>query len=128
MAPTRRSAPDDLPERHPFESVLDQWPAIAAPVSPQLPKHAQAVAFHAEKGRLDLRPDSPAYATQLRLITSRIVRAANDVAGSEAVRTVRVLPVGSIAPASSTAAAEPVAAGPPNGGAVRRSRWPRHCA
>lgn len=67
------------------------------------------MAFHAEGGCLDLRPDSPAYATQLRLITSRIVRATNEVAGSEAVRTVRVLPVGSIAPASSTAAPEPVA-------------------
>nr|WP_301128655.1 hypothetical protein [Streptomyces cacaoi] len=41
---------------------------------------------------MDLRPDSPAYATQLRLITARIVAAANDAAGTDAVRPMRVLP------------------------------------
>ncbi|WP_333482825.1 DciA family protein [Streptomyces mutabilis] len=50
-------------------SILDQWPHIAAGLSPKLAAHVQAVAFHAETGQLDLRPDSPAYATQLRLIT-----------------------------------------------------------
>ncbi|NUK02245.1 hypothetical protein HRW23_34225 [Streptomyces lunaelactis] len=44
-------------------SVLDQWPAIVAAVSLTLPAHVAAVAFHAETGQLDLRPDSPAYAT-----------------------------------------------------------------
>jgi hypothetical protein len=86
-------------------SILDQWPAIAAAILPQLPEHVQAVAFHADTGQLDLRPDSPAYAFQLRLITSRIIRAANDTAGSEAVRTVGVLPV------RATAAPTPQAAG-----------------
>ncbi|MFI9587749.1 DciA family protein [Streptomyces sp. NPDC052236] len=61
------------------------------------PEHVQAVTFHAETRQLDLCPDSPAYATQLRLIRSRIIRAANDAAGSEAVRTVRVLSVGATA-------------------------------
>lgn len=59
-------------------NILDQWPAIAAAVSPNLPAHVQAVAFHAESGQLDLRSDSPAYATQLRLLNTRIVAAAND--------------------------------------------------
>ncbi|CAL9672260.1 DciA family protein [Streptomyces sp. enrichment culture] len=72
-------------------SILDQWPDIAASLSPKLAAHVQAVAFHADTGQLDLRPDSPAYATQLRLITSRIVTAANDAVGTQAVRTVRVL-------------------------------------
>lgn len=41
-----------------------------------------------------LRPDSFAYATQLRLIGARIVAAANDEVGTQAVRTARVLAVG----------------------------------
>ncbi|MFF4795613.1 hypothetical protein ACFY2M_39260 [Streptomyces sp. NPDC001276] len=44
-------------------SVLDRWPDIAAAVAPQLPSRVAAVAFHQETGQLDLRPDSPAYAT-----------------------------------------------------------------
>ncbi|MFB6814326.1 DciA family protein [Streptomyces sp. NPDC056347] len=79
-------------------NVLDQWPDIAAALSPKLAVHVQAVAFHAETGQLDLRPDSPAYATHLRLISSRIVAAANDAVGTQVVRTVRVLRVGTTAP------------------------------
>ncbi|MEI5102973.1 DUF721 domain-containing protein [Streptomyces sp. PmtG] len=75
-------------------SVLDRWPNIAAAVAPQLPRHVAAVAFHPETGQLHLRPDSPAYATQLRLITARIVAAANESVGTDVVRTVRVLPGG----------------------------------
>ncbi|WP_331719826.1 DciA family protein (plasmid) [Streptomyces sp. NBC_01023] len=78
-------------------SVLDQWPNIAATISPNLHEHAVAVAFHAQSGQLDLRPDSSAYATQLRLISTRIVTAANDSVGTQAVRTVRVLAVGATA-------------------------------
>lgn len=37
----------------------------------RLPNQVRAVAFHPETGQLDLRPDSPAYATQLRLISSQ---------------------------------------------------------
>ncbi len=76
-------------------SVLDRWPDIAA-----------AVAFHPETGQLDPRPASSAYATQLRLITARIIAAANEAAGTEAVRTVRVLPPGA-APAPEAPAAAP---------------------
>lgn len=75
-------------------SVLDRWPDIAAAVAPQLPHHVTAVAFHPETGQLDLRPDSPAYATQLRL---------------NAVRTVRVLPPGA-APVPRSASEAPAAA------------------
>ncbi|MEV5432739.1 DciA family protein [Streptomyces sp. NPDC052701] len=92
-------------------SVLDRWPDIAAAVSSRLPEHVQAVAFHAESGQLDLRPDSPAYATQLRLITARIVAAANHAVGTDVVRTIRVLAAGAAPeprttePAPQTAAA-----------------------
>ncbi|MGW5679020.1 DciA family protein [Streptomyces sp. NPDC003860] len=85
-------------------SVLDRWPDIAAAVAPRLHHHVRAVAFHPENGQLDLCPDSPAYATQLRLITARIVAAANEAAGTAAVRTVRVLAPGA-APAPRTAPA-----------------------
>lgn len=90
-------------------SVLDRWPDIAAAVAPQLPHHVAAVAFHPETRQLDLRPDSPAYATQLRLITARIVATANTSVGTDAVRTVRVLPPGA-APVPWTAPEAPAAA------------------
>lgn len=90
-------------------TVLDRWPDIAAAVAPQLPDHVQAVAFHPETGQLDLRPDSPAYATQLRLVSARIVAAANESASADAVRSVRVLAVGA-APAPRHVAQAPDAA------------------
>jgi len=54
----------------------------------------KAVGFDAERGRLDLLPDSPAYATQLRMSTARLVALANQAVGREAVRSIRVLPPG----------------------------------
>lgn len=90
-------------------SVLDQWPDIAAAVSSRLPDHVQAVTFHPETGQLDLRPDSPAYATQLRLISSRIITTANQTVGADAVRGVRVLAVGA-APAPRVMEPVPAAA------------------
>ncbi|KAB2588406.1 DciA family protein [Streptomyces arboris] len=75
-------------------TVLDRWPHIAATVAPQLPDHVQAVAFYPETGQLDLLPESPAYATQLRLISARIITAANETTGTGTVRTIRVLPSG----------------------------------
>ncbi|SEB31651.1 Predicted nucleic acid-binding protein, contains Zn-ribbon domain (includes truncated derivatives) [Streptomyces misionensis] len=92
-------------------SVLDRWTDIAAAVSPRMPEHVQAVAFHPESGQLDLRPDSPAYATQLRLITARIIATVNQEVGTDAVRTIRVLAAGAtpeppaVKPAPQTAAA-----------------------
>lgn len=77
-------------------NILDQWPTIAASVSPHLAAHVEAMAFYSETGQLDLRPDSSAYATQLRLVSSRIVTAANDAVGRQAVRVVRVLAVGQV--------------------------------
>ncbi|MBB1242721.1 DUF721 domain-containing protein [Streptomyces durbertensis] len=94
-------------------SVLNQWSDIAAALSPKLAAHVEAVAFHAETGQLDLRPDSAAYATQLRLISSRIVAAANDAVGTQVVRTVRVLAVGSAAPTPRQVVTAPTAAAPP---------------
>ncbi|MCD9146079.1 DciA family protein [Streptomyces albireticuli] len=93
-------------------TVLDRWPDIATAVAPQPPDHVQAVAFHPDTGQLDLRPDSPACATQLRLITARIVTAANNAAGTDTVRTVRILHPES-SPAPRLASPRPAAAAAP---------------
>ncbi|MFI0742685.1 DciA family protein [Streptomyces sp. NPDC021100] len=77
-------------------TVLDRWPDIAAAIAPQLADHVVAVVFHPETGQLDLRPDSPAYATQLRLLNACIIAAANDAAGTQTVRSIRVLAAGAV--------------------------------
>ncbi|MFF7408951.1 DUF721 domain-containing protein [Streptomyces lydicus] len=73
-------------------SILDGWPDLAAAIAPQLPHHVTAAAFHAETGQLDLRSDSPSYATQVRLITPRIILAANDAAVTCTPRTAPAAP------------------------------------
>jgi hypothetical protein len=93
-------------------TVLDRWPDIAAAISLKLASHVTAVAFHPETRQLDLRPDSPAYATQLRLNSARIVAAANSTVGTDAVRAIRVLPVGAAPAPRATESAPAAAAGP----------------
>lgn len=96
-------------------SLLQQWPAIA----PDLAPHVRAVGFDADGGRLDLLPDSPAYATQLRMSTARLVALANQAVGRQAVRTIRVLPPGTArGPAAPEAA--PATAPPPGAPAGTR--------
>lgn len=93
-------------------SLLQQWPDIA----PDLARHVAAVGFDAEQGRLDLLPDSSAYATQLRMSTARLVALANQAVGRQAVRTIRVLPPGTargpavpeVTPAAAPASEAPV--------------------
>ncbi|WP_331759884.1 DciA family protein (plasmid) [Streptomyces sp. NBC_01525] len=100
-------------------SILDRWPDIAAAVSPQLPHHVTAVAYHPETRQLDLRPDSPAYGMQLGLITPQIIAAANRPAGDGAaqdgggpVRTIRVLPFGASPPSPAARTSPPATARP----------------
>ncbi|MEU9983728.1 DUF721 domain-containing protein [Streptomyces sp. NPDC050856] len=96
-------------------SIVDRWPDIATSVAPKLAAHTTGVAFDPETGQLDLLPDSPAYATQLRLMTPRIITAANEQASAAAVRTIRVRQPGTLpatlAPAPATGTA-PAPAGP----------------
>ncbi|MFF0486802.1 DciA family protein [Streptomyces sp. NPDC004435] len=98
-------------------TALAQWPGIAAAVSPTLPAHVQATGYDPETGRLDLRPDSPAYATQLRLLTARIIATANEHTGASAVQALRVLPPGAIdtTPPPATDRPTPGAAAAPAG-------------
>lgn len=74
-------------------SILDQW----ATLCPDLVGRAEPVAYDAQLGRLDLRPASPAYATQLRLFGGQLCKRVNDKMGRDVLRSIRVLPVGALA-------------------------------
>ncbi|MGY0063921.1 hypothetical protein ACWY4P_46960 [Streptomyces sp. LZ34] len=71
---------------------------------------ASSVAFHPKTGQLDLHPDPPAYATQLRLITAWIIT----MATTRSAPT-RCAPSGSGPP---TPRPRPVRLGP------NRRQWP----
>ncbi|MFB7867408.1 DciA family protein [Streptomyces sp. NPDC056069] len=73
-------------------SILDRWTELC----PQYEGRVQAVAYDAERRRLDVRPGSDAYATQLRLLGGQLCRQINDKLGDDAVRSIRVLPVGTL--------------------------------
>jgi predicted nucleic acid-binding Zn ribbon protein len=89
--------------------VLDQWPAIAPP---ELAGHVQAVAFDADSGRLQLRPDSASYAAALRLQTPALLRRIAEHAGPGLVRQIRVLAPGQITAARPVPAHAQAAGGP----------------
>lgn len=73
-------------------NILEQWPDLC----PQYVGHIEPVHFDPQAGRLDLRPASPAYATQLRLLGGQLCKQINDKVGENRVRSIRVLPVGAI--------------------------------
>ncbi|MBD3550929.1 DciA family protein [Streptomyces sp. SP18CM02] len=73
-------------------NILEQWPDLC----PQYVGHIEPVHYDPQAGRLDLRPASPAYATQLRLLGGQLCKQINDKAGQNLVRSVRVLPPGPI--------------------------------
>jgi hypothetical protein len=79
-------------------SLIDRW-ADLCPTA--LVDHVQPVAYDPESGRLDLRPGSHTYAAQLRVLGGQLAKHINDRAGRTMVRTIRVLPVGTVtAPAA----------------------------
>ncbi|WP_411078311.1 DciA family protein [Streptomyces sp. cmx-10-25] len=91
-------------------SVLAQWDTILTAAATELAGHVRAVAVDEESGRLDVVPDAPAYATQARWITPKLIAAANEAVPEAGIRTVNVL-----APAvrtASTATAFPATADP----------------
>ncbi|MFJ4473188.1 DciA family protein [Streptomyces sp. NPDC089424] len=73
-------------------SILDQWPTLC----PQYAEHVQPVHYDETRGRLDLRPASHAYFTQLQLLGGQLAKQINDKMGRPVVRSIRVLPVGRI--------------------------------
>ncbi|MFJ1751150.1 DciA family protein [Streptomyces sp. NPDC088116] len=77
-------------------SILDQW----ATLCPQYADTIQPVAYDPDRGRLDLRPSTQAYAAQLRLLGGQLAKQINDKLDRQVVQSIRVLPVGTITPAT----------------------------
>ncbi|MFW3477393.1 DciA family protein [Streptomyces microflavus] len=73
--------------------LLERWPELC----PQYVDRIEPAHFDPQAGRLDLRPASPAYATQLRLLGGQLCKQINDKLGENRVRSIRVLPVGPLA-------------------------------
>lgn len=73
-------------------NVIDQW----ATLCPQYASLVQPVHYDDATGRLELRPGSHAYAAQLRLLGGQLAEQINTKMGRPVVRTIRVLPVGSV--------------------------------
>ncbi|MFE1515807.1 DciA family protein [[Kitasatospora] papulosa] len=91
--------------------ILAQWPALC----PQYVGRVEPTHYDPRAGRLDLRPSSPAYATQLRLLGGQLCKQINDKMGRDVVRSIRVLPVGALSSEESSsrpATTTSVAAGP----------------
>ncbi|NUK73357.1 DUF721 domain-containing protein [Streptomyces lunaelactis] len=67
--------------------VVAQWDAIA----PELAHGLTPVTFDPSTGALVLRPASPAWATQIRLLGSKIISRLNECLAAETVQTIRLL-------------------------------------
>ncbi|MFF7249997.1 DciA family protein [Embleya sp. NPDC008237] len=87
----------DLMVTHAWEAptaaggIVDAWPRIA----PELADHVTVEHYDPSTRCLELRPDSPTYATQLRLLgDTAMCRRVNAAVGRDVVRTVRVLATG----------------------------------
>ncbi|MGW5401380.1 DUF721 domain-containing protein [Streptomyces sp. NPDC003952] len=94
-------------------SVLADFDAILAAAVPELAGRVQAVAFHAETGRLDAVPDAPAVGTKLRWSSPQLIAAANERVPDAHVRALHVLaPVPVKTGPTPTAAAAPAPAAP----------------
>ncbi|MFF6844689.1 DciA family protein [Streptomyces tanashiensis] len=78
--------------------ILDRFTELC----PQFEGRVIAVAWHAEAGRLDLRPGSHAYAANLRLLGRQLCQQINAKLGSDTVQAIGILPVASLAPSPST--------------------------
>lgn len=87
-------------------NILEQWPDLC----PQYVGHIEPAHFDPQAGRLDLRPATHAYATQLRLLGGQLCKQINDKVGENLVRSIRVLPVGALAAEPTRTAAAPVPA------------------
>jgi Dna[CI] antecedent, DciA len=97
-------------------SLRERW----AQIVPELAGHVAAVGYDADSGELNVRPESNAWATKVRLEQTRLVRAANDAAGRAAVRSIRVLPPGPAPAATETSV--PAAPAPATPEAAVKSR------
>ncbi|MFE6052791.1 DciA family protein [Kitasatospora sp. NPDC056446] len=67
--------------------LLDLWPAAVG----ELADHVTAVSFDHQTGRLDVRAESPAYATHVRTLAPALVATLNQANGETILRSIRVL-------------------------------------
>ncbi|MFE2726303.1 DciA family protein [Kitasatospora sp. NPDC059327] len=67
--------------------LLDLWPAAVG----ELANHVTAVSFDHQAGRLDVRAESPAYATHVRTLAPALVATLNQANGETILRSIRVL-------------------------------------
>ncbi len=87
------AALSDLMVQHAWEAplagggLLDLWPTAVG----ELATHVTAVAFDHQTGRLDVRADSPAYATHVRTLAPALVATLNQAHGETILRSIRVL-------------------------------------
>jgi predicted nucleic acid-binding Zn ribbon protein len=72
-------------ERAAVGGVFGKWPAI---VGPQLAAHAIPSSF--DDGELVVEADSPAWATQVRLLTPQLLKRLAEELGADTVTKVRV--------------------------------------
>ncbi|MHB9863466.1 DciA family protein [Streptomyces sp. YIM S03343] len=73
-------------------TLQDRWAAI----TPTFAAHVTAIGYDADSGRLSVCPESPAWATKLRLEQVRVIVAANASAGRTVVRALMILAPGSL--------------------------------
>ncbi|MFJ1601511.1 DUF721 domain-containing protein [Streptomyces sp. NPDC088261] len=73
-------------------TLRERWAAIA----PELAGHVAAVAYDPDSGWLTVCPESTAWATKTRLEQAHVIEAANKAAGRTVVRTLRILPPGTV--------------------------------
>lgn len=94
-------------------SILDRWVTIA---TPEVAAHLQAVSFDERTGTLDILASSAAWATQGRLISTQLMRQANEATGRQTVRRIVIKAPGSRTPQAAASAPAPAAGhrSPPN--------------
>ena len=84
-------------------SILDQWPTIA----PELADKVAEVRFEHDTGTLHLRPATHTYATQLRLYQAQILAKVQQSPSGATVRSLKVLPAGTVTTTAAEAISEP---------------------
>jgi hypothetical protein len=96
---TRTLTPDAAGSGLDGGSIVAQWPSLC----PQFVGRVEPVRYDPQRGRLDLRPVSHAYAAQLRLLGGQLAKQINSKLGRDVVRTIRVLAPGALTATGSSA-------------------------
>ncbi|MGK5545710.1 DUF721 domain-containing protein [Streptomyces sp. URMC 127] len=94
-------------------TLRERWAAIA----PDLAEHVAAIGYDAGSGQLTVCPESAAWAAKTRLEQTRVIAAANTLAGRAVVRALRILPPGTVSEPEPADTSPAPAAAP--GGPVR---------